>query len=72
MGGVTEEVLVVGEPGSDSDDGGREQAGRVSRENPTKPNMDFFISAFTITIIFRSAFTNTIMKQAPFRMRLLP
>ena len=26
-----EEVLVVGEPGADSDDGGREQAGRVRR-----------------------------------------
>jgi len=30
VGGITEEVLVVGEPGANSDDGGREQAGRVS------------------------------------------
>merc|ERR1719209_321149 len=29
VGGILEEVLVVGEPGADSDDGGREQAGRI-------------------------------------------
>ena len=29
VGGVLEEVLVVGEPAAESDDGGREQAGRV-------------------------------------------
>ena len=39
-----EEVLVVGEPGADSDDGGREQAGRVSwREKPKKKQSRLFL-----------------------------
>ena len=33
---------MAGEPGSDSDDGGREQAGRVSRENPINTQSGLF------------------------------
>ena len=35
MGGSLDEVLVVSEPGADSDDGGRDQSGRVSPEYKT-------------------------------------
>ena len=35
MGGSLDEVLVVSEPGADSDDGARDQSGRVSPEYKT-------------------------------------
>ena len=49
---------MVGEPGANSDDGGREQAGRVRRKKQK-----------TLRIIVRSDFTK--VEKASYRRRLL-